>query len=165
MVAYWYLQIKGFLRSTGVSDQMNEARTPDERSPRPDRGPGRRPLLLVLLAVILAAEALAMAGVTVWLVVELLTERPASYETALAIIVLTAIAAVFLAFVTVHTLRMQPWTRAAGLTWQLLQIVIAVGCFQGIVADATVGWYLLIPAVLAVLLLFSPPVVAATRRA
>ncbi|MFB2584729.1 hypothetical protein [Herbiconiux liukaitaii] len=122
-------------------------------------------MLLVVLAVILAAEALALAGVTVWLVLELLTEQPASYETALAILVLSAIAAVFLAVVTVHTLRMQPWTRAASLTWQLLQIVIAVACFQGIVASPEVGWYLLAPAIAAVLLLFSPPVVAATRRA
>ena len=148
-----------------MSDDMNEARTSGE-SAAPEGRPGlHRPVLVVVLAVILAAEALALAGLTLWLVLELLTERPASYETALAILVLSAIAAVFLAFVTVHTLRMQPWIRAAALTWQLLQIVIAIACFQGIVADATVGWYLLIPAVLAVLLLFSPPVVAATRRA
>ena len=143
---------------------MNEARTPDELSSRsPGRAP-RRPPLLVLLAVIVAAEAVVMAGVVVWLLIELLTSRPSSYETALAILVLAAIAAVFLAIVAVHTLRAQPWTRAAMLTWQILQIVIAIGCFQGLVADPAIGWYLLVPGLLAVLLLFTPSVVAATRR-
>jgi hypothetical protein len=123
-----------------------------------------RPALLTLLAAIVGAEALMMAGVVVWLLIELLTDRPASYETALAIVVLAAIAAVFLGFAALHTLRAAPWTRAATLTWQLLQIVIAIGCFQGIVASPAVGWWLLVPAVLAVILLFTPPVVAATRR-
>lgn len=162
MVAYWYLQIKGFLWSTGVSDELNEARTSDERGV--GRGV-RRPVLLVLLGVIVAAEALVMAGVTLWLVLELLTVRPASYETALAILVLTAIAAIFLVFVAVHTFRMRPWTRAATLTWQILQVVIAVAAFQGIVASPEAGWYLLISALIAVALLFAPPVVAVTRRA
>ena len=145
----------------------------DDTNDRPTRGepasPGRpelpkRPALLVLLAVIVGAEALVMAGVVLWLLVELMTARPTSYETAVAILVLAAIAAVFLGFVAVHTLRARPWTRAATLTWQLLQVVIAIGCFQGMVATPTIGWYLLVPAVLAIVLLFTPPVVAATRR-
>ncbi|WP_245741659.1 hypothetical protein [Herbiconiux ginsengi] len=145
----------------------------DDTNDRPTRGEPassarpelpKRPALLVLLAVIVGAEALVMAGVVLWLLVELLTARPTSYETAVAILVLAAIAAVFLGFVAVHTLRARPWTRAATLTWQLLQVVIAIGCFQGMVATPTIGWYLLLPAVLAVVLLFTPSVVAATRR-
>lgn len=143
---------------------MNDTPTSSESSVSSGGRPARRPVLLVLLAVIVGAEALVMAGVVLWLVVELLTERPASYETAMAILVLAAIAAVFLAFVAVHTLRAKPWTRAATLVWQLLQIVIAIGCFQGLVASPEVGWYLLVPAVLSLVLLFTPTVVAATRR-
>ncbi|MCS5734943.1 hypothetical protein [Herbiconiux daphne] len=147
-----------------MTDDLNDRRTAAERAADRRRELPRRPALLVLLAAIVGAEALVMAGVVVWLTVELLTERPASYETALAILVLSAIAAVFLAFVAVHTLRARPWTRAATFTWQLLQAVIAIGCFQGIVATPTIGWYLLVPAVLALVLLFAPSVVAATRR-
>jgi hypothetical protein len=164
MLAYWYLQIKVFLGSTLVTDPMNEERTSGEPSGSQGSQPPRRPVLLVLLAVIVGAEALVMAGVTLWLILELLTVRPTSYETALAILVLSAIAALFLAFVTVHLLRARPWTRAATLTWQLFQLVIAVGCFQGIVGTPTIGVYLLVPAVLGLILLFSPSVVAVTRR-
>jgi hypothetical protein len=147
-----------------VSDDTNDRPTRGEpaSSSRPELP--KRPALLVLLAVIVGAEALVMAGVVLWLVVELMTAQPASYETALAILVLAAIAAVFLGFVAVHTLRARPWTRAATLTWQLLQVVIAIGCFQGMVATPGIGWFLLVPAVLAIVLLFTPPVVAATRR-
>lgn len=147
-----------------MPDEMNDARNSGESSMDSRPGTPRRPALLVLLAVIVGAEALVMAGVVLWLVLELLTVRPSSYETALAILVLAAIAAVFLSFVTVHLLRAAPWTRAATLTWQLLQVVIAIGCFQGMVATPVIGWYLLVPAVLALVLLFSPTVVAATRR-
>ena len=147
-----------------MDDKANDRRTPGEPTPYDaPRRPGRPPLL-TLLAVIVGAEALVMTGVVVWLLVELLTDRPASYETALAIVVLAAISAVFLAFAALHTLRAAPWTRAATLTWQLFQIVIAIGCFQGIVASPGVGWWLLVPAVVAVILLFTPAVVAATRR-
>jgi len=164
MVAYWYLQIKGFLRSAHAMNELN-----DEGMPREPRVNGaseapRRPALLVILAVIVGAEALVMAGVVAWLLLELLTVRPTSYETALAILVLAAISAVFLAFVAVHTLRARPWTRAATLTWQILQLVIAIGCFQGIVATPTIGVWLLVPAALVIVLLFTPSVVAATRR-
>lgn len=146
---------------------MNELN--DERTPREPLGNGassaaRRPAFLVILAVIVGAEALVMAGVVVWLLLELLTVRPASYETALAILVLSAISALFLAVVAVHTLRARPWTRAATLTWQILQLVIAIGCFQGIVATPTVGLWLLAPAVVVIVLLFTPSVIAATRR-
>ncbi|MCS5716566.1 hypothetical protein N1027_00265 [Herbiconiux sp. CPCC 205763] len=147
-----------------MSDDTNDRPTRGEpaSSGRPELP--KRPALLVLLAVIVGAEALVMAGVVLWLVVELMTVRPTSYETAVAILVLAAIAAVFLGFVAVHILRARSWTRAATLTWQLLQVVIAIGCFQGMVATPTIGWYLLLPAVLAIILLFTPPVVAATRR-
>ena len=147
-----------------MGDEMNDRRTPAEPgSPVRSELP-HRPALLVLLAVIVGAEALVMVGVVAWLAVELMTTQPTSYQTALAILVLAAISAVFLSFVAIHTLRARPWTRAATLTWQLLQVVIAIGCFQGMVATPTIGWYLLVPAVLAILLLFTPSVVAATRR-
>ncbi|WP_370545256.1 hypothetical protein [Herbiconiux sp. VKM Ac-1786] len=145
-------------------DEANDRRTPDERLQGDGVARRRRPPLLTLLAVIVGAEALVMAVVVVWLLIELLTEQPASYETALAIVVLAAIAALFLAFAAIHTLRAAAWTRAGTLTWQLFQIVIAIGCFQGIVATPVVGWWLLVPALLALGLLFTPSVVAATRR-
>jgi hypothetical protein len=144
-----------------MADSTNDAETPREL---PVTSQARRPVLLTLLGVIVGAETVILAGIVVVLVLDLIVTAPQSYETALAIIVLVAVAAVFLAFVTVHLLRGRPWTRSATLVWQLLQIVIAIACFQGLVAGPDVGWFLLVPAIAAIILLFAPTVVAATRR-
>lgn len=124
----------------------------------------RRPILLIVLSVVLAAEAALATGVTVWLVFELLTATPDSFASAVVILILAAGLACALWAMAVGLLRRQSWVRGAALTWQLLQIAVAIGCFQGVFAVPSLGWALLIPAVVAILLLMSPPVVAATRR-
>ena len=124
----------------------------------------RRPILLIALSVVLAAEAALATGVTVWLVFELLTATPDSFASAVVILLLSAGLACALWAMVVGLLRRQSWVRGAALTWQLLQIAVAIGCFQGVFAVPSLGWALLIPAVVAILLLMSPPVVAATRR-
>ena len=124
----------------------------------------RRPILVIALSVVLAAEAALATGVTVWLVFELLTATPDSFASAVVILLLSAGLACALWAMVVGLLRRQSWVRGAALTWQLLQIAVAIGCFQGVFAVPSLGWALLIPAVVAILLLMSPPVVAATRR-
>ncbi|WP_235497262.1 hypothetical protein [Agreia sp. Leaf283] len=119
---------------------------------------------MVALSVVLAAEALLATGVTVWLVIELLTATPDSFASAVVILLLAAGLACALWAMVVGLLRRQTWVRGAALTWQLLQIAVAIGCFQGVFAVPSLGWALLIPAAIAILLLMSPPVVAATRR-
>lgn len=124
----------------------------------------RRPGLLIALAVILAAECALLAVATAWLVFELIVDVPASLASALALTVLTALAAVWLAILTVNTLRGAPWVRGGIVVWQVLQIAVAIGCFQGYFARPDIGWALLIPAILALVLLFTRPVLAATAR-
>ncbi|MDN4639344.1 hypothetical protein QCD70_03710 [Agreia sp. PsM10] len=119
---------------------------------------------MLALSVVLAAEALLATGVTVWLIVELLTATPDSFASAVVILLLAAGLACALWAMVVGLLRRQAWVRGAALTWQLLQIAVAIGCFQGVFAVPSLGWALLIPAAIAILLLMSPPVVAATRR-
>jgi len=124
----------------------------------------RRPALLVLLAVLLFLECAALVAATGYLVVELVTEQPASYASALAILVLTALAAIWLGVMGVHALAGRSWIRAGATVWQVLQIAVAVGSFQGLFAVPAIGWMLLIPALIVLVLLFTPSVVAATRR-
>lgn len=124
----------------------------------------RRPALLIALAVILGAECALLVAATLWLVFELIVDVPASLASALALTVLTAIAAVWLAILTVNTLRGAPWVRGGIVVWQVLQIAVAIGCFQGFFARSDIGWALLIPAIAALVLLFTRPVLAATAR-
>ena len=144
-----------------MSEPLNSKPNSGEQAPDPS---SRRPILLVALSVVLAAEALLATGVTVWLVIELLTATPDSFGSAVVILLLAAGLACALWAMVVGLLRRQIWVRGAALTWQLLQIAVAIGCFQGVFAVLSLGWALLIPAAIAILLLMSPPVVAATRR-
>jgi len=128
-------------------------------------GSPRRPRLLVVLAAVLFLEAAYLAVVAGWFVYELASEMPLSYGSAVAILVLVVIAAVWLVVVGVGALRAKPWVRSAALTWQVLQIAVAIGSFQGMFARTDVAWFLLAPAVIVIFLLFTRSVMAATRRA
>lgn len=124
----------------------------------------RRPPLLVVLAALLFLECALLVAATVYLVIEILIARPDSYASAIAILVLTAIAAIWLGTMAVQTLLGRPWIRGAAVVWQVLQIALAVGSFQGLFARPDLGWFLIAPAVLVLVLLFTPSVIAATRR-
>ena len=102
---------------------------------------------LVVVSALLFLEALALVAIVVWLVVDLITLQPSSYATAIALIVLVVIGAVWVGAVAIASLRRAPWSRAAAIVWQILQISIAVGAFQGLFARPDVGWLLLVPAV------------------
>ena len=120
--------------------------------------------LLVALAVIVFAECALMTVATIYLVIEIIVATPSSYASAIFLTVLTAIAAVWLAFIAVNILRGSPWVRGATVVWQILQIAVAIGCFQGFFARPDLGWALLLPALVALFLLFTKPVIAATAR-
>lgn len=105
-----------------------------------------------------------MVAAVVFLVVELLVATPDSYGSAIGILGIAVIAAVFLIAIARGTLLGRPWIRGAALTWQILQIAVAIGCFQGVFARPDLGWALLFPSIIAIILLFTPSVVAATRR-
>lgn len=143
------MQINGFLGDDAVSELPAK--------------PARHPFVL-LLVVLLFMECALLAGATIYLVIELLTATAASLASALALTVLTAIAAVWLGFISANVLRGRAWTRGAAIVWQVLQGAVAIGCFQGIFAQPTIGWLLLIPALVVLVLLFTPPVVGAISR-
>ena len=120
--------------------------------------------LLIALAVLVFAECALLTVATIYLVVEILVDTPASYASAVALTVLTAIAAIWLGFIAVNILRGRAWTRGATVVWQVLQIAVAIGCFQGLFARPDIGWALLLPAIVVLVLLFTRPVIAATAR-
>ena len=120
--------------------------------------------LLTLLRVLLILEAALVIAVAVWFLVELLTAEPASFASAVAIFVIVLIAAAFVTAIAVGAMRSQPWIRGAAVTWQIVQVAVAVGCFQGLYARADIGWALLLPSLLVLGLLLTPGVRAALSR-
>jgi hypothetical protein len=128
------------------------------------RNGSRRHPFVVLLALLIFAQCALLVVATAYLVIELVTAVPDSYASAVALAVLTTIGAVWLAVIGVNVLRGSPWIRGATIVVQVLQIAVAIGAFQGSFARPDLGWLLLIPAVAALVLLFTPPVLAATVR-
>ncbi|TFC49814.1 hypothetical protein E3T26_08530 [Cryobacterium sp. TMT1-21] len=122
----------------------------------------RRPRAVVLLAALLWAEAALLWVAVVWLILELLTATPTSLASAIAILVLVVVAAAWVSAVAVNSLRRRSWIRGAAVTWQLVQIAVAVGCFQGLYARPDLGWALLLPSIVVLGLLFTPRVIAET---
>ena len=120
---------------------------------------------VIVLSALIFLEAALVVGATAFLVFELVTVTPDSLASALALTVLTALAAGWVTAIAVGLLRGRAWSRGAAIVWQVLQIAVAVGAFQGSFARPEVGWLLLLPALAALVLLFSRPVVDATRRA
>lgn len=124
----------------------------------------RRPVLLVVLAVLLFLECAMLAAAAVFLTVELLVAHADSVASGVAILVLTIAAAIWLGVMATHTLLGRSWIRGAAVVWQILQIAVAVGSFQGLFARPDLGWLLLAPSIAVLILLFTRPVMAATKR-
>ena len=81
---------------------------------------------------------------------------------AIAILVLLLIAATWVSAIALNVLRHRSWIRGAAVTWQLVQIAVAFGAFQGMYARPDIGWALLVPSIVVIVLLFVPSVMAAT---
>ena len=143
---------------------MNQERADGDMPPAASVSGGVKAALVVVSAL-LFLEAVALVAIVVWLVVDLVTLQPSSYATAIALIVLVVIGAVWVGAVAIASLRRASWSRAAAIVWQILQVSIAVGAFQGLFARPDVGWLLLVPAVTVIgLLLWTPVRLAYTRQ-
>ncbi|GAA3892598.1 hypothetical protein GCM10022381_37840 [Leifsonia kafniensis] len=142
-----------------MNDQPDPINSAAARAPRPVRPPALR-----LIIVLLAAEALLLWVAVAWLVLELLTATPSSLGGALVILGIVVIAAIGVSAIAAGAARGRSWMRSPAVTWQLMQIAVAVGCFQGLYARPDLGWALLIPSLLVLVLLFTPRVIDATRN-
>ncbi|MWV50542.1 hypothetical protein GRS96_14810 [Rathayibacter sp. VKM Ac-2803] len=137
--------------------------TDENRPPTGRNAVARPPGLLVLIAV-LALETVGVAAVAAWLLIELVTTTADTPGGGVAIVVLAVIALCWAAATTLGAVRRRSWMRGSALTMQLVQMAVALGAFQGQYAVPDVGWALLGPALVAVVAIFLPSVVAATRR-
>lgn len=118
-----------------------------------------------MLAGLILLEGAALAVGAIYLVVEILTAPTASIASAVALAVCAAIAAAALILVSIHTLKGRPWIRGATICWQIIQALVGVSIFQARASDSLViSATLIVPAVVVIVLLFTPTVVAWTTR-
>jgi hypothetical protein len=117
----------------------------------------RRSPVIVGLLVLLALEFVAIAVVAVVLVVDLFVADATSVASGVALAILCIVAAIWMGAMIVGLLRAQPWVRSGVIVWQFLQVAIAIGAFQGVFRVPAVGWVLLVPAVIGLVLVLSRP--------
>ena len=89
------------------------------------------------------------------LLVEVLTDRPASLGTAVALLVVLGLAVAALGAVLAGVWRGRAWVRAAAVVIHVLIAAIGVGALQGAFAQPESGWPLIIVGIVGFVLLIS----------
>ena len=103
--------------------------------------------------MLVALEGIGLVALTVWQVVAVVTGDTASLDSALALIVLTAVgAAIVLAF-AMAIWHGQSWGRSGAIVAQLLVLAVALGAATGAYADPTSALVLAAPALVGLVLL------------
>ena len=121
-----------------------------------------KPALLYVLSGLIFAESLAIVSYGIYLGVEIFSAQKESLATSAALAVTILIIGVLVFVVGRATLRARPWIRGATVTIAVLQLLLAYSIL--ITSAPTLGWVLLVPAVALIVLVFTPPVLRATRR-
>jgi hypothetical protein len=106
-----------------------------------------------IAAVLLTLEGLAILALVVWQVSALISGDTESVESALALVVLTAVGGVAVLTFAVVTWRGQSWGRSGGIVTQLLILAVALGAVTGAYADPATGLILAVPAIVTLVLL------------
>jgi hypothetical protein len=121
---------------------------------------------LVVVAVILAAEAAGLLVAAVVLLVGTLaaTSDANSVGGGVALAITAAVIAIGLLLTARGVLRAAKWTRPAAVVWQLVQMLVGFDATQGPGGRYDLAALLVLPALVALVLLFTPSVSAAMRR-
>ena len=119
-----------------------------------------------MVAVILAAEAAGLLVAAAVLLVDTLasSDDPSSVGGGVGLAITAALIAMGLLLTARGVLRAAKWTRPAAVVWQLVQILVGFDATQGPGGRYDLAALLVIPALVALVLLFTPSVSAAMRR-
>jgi hypothetical protein len=152
-------------------DPENSSEAPGDRDGDPERippeaGPGAagRPAGILVIAVIVALEATALLAAAVWYGSQLLTGAPVlSFWGAVFTLGLLLAFSAWLYAVAVFLFRGYRWPRAGALVAQLFALTIGFPTMTG--GYPWAGLAMLVPAALAIILLFDKRVIAFGSRA
>ena len=111
------------------------------------------------VALVLMAETLVLIGLAGFLIYQLVVETPDSLASAAGLVVVTVIAAIWIAATTIGFVQGKSFARGSAVVWQILQGAVGLASNQGLFARPDIGSGLFVPALIALaLLLFSPSV-------
>lgn len=114
--------------------------------------------------MLLAVEALVVIGYLAVLIAALLRHDVWSESNGFAYIVVAVIAAIWVVGCALGAFLVQPWIRGAVITWQIVLLIVAIGCFEGLVGTRLLGIPLLLLALGGFALAVLPSTTAALTR-
>ena len=162
MVTCLQVKVKGFFK-IGV-------RLSAESHPEPTGDGAINPIskivspLLVLISVLVGAEALALIAGALYFLSRIFLETPENLMGAVVIFAITAVIAVGVSIAAIAVGRAKSWSRGAIVTWQILQFFVATSFIQGIAVWQPVGWALVALSIVVAVLLFLPKTTQAFTR-
>jgi len=104
-------------------------------------------------AVIVGLEGVGLVALVVWQVLAMTSGDTGSLDSALALLVLTAVGAAAVLAFAVAVWRGRSWGRSGGIVTQLLILAVALGAVTGAYAHPATGALLAAPAVAGLVLL------------
>lgn len=124
----------------------------------------RHPWQLRLASVLMMLEGVAALVLAVWLLIELFVAKAESPVSAIALIVICLGAGLWIFSAGRSLLRGRGWARSAGVFVQLVLAAFAAGSLGGEGSSVRAFAFLLAPAIVTVILLFTKPVVQASQQ-
>ena len=119
--------------------------------------------ILTAAAVLLWVETVVLLGLGAWLAIDIISGLSRSLPAAIALAALVLGAGVWLQFVAKAVPQNHRWARSAAIFWQTCQLAVASASFTGRGANIAIGAALVVASVAVLALLFSKPVIAASR--
>ena len=121
-------------------------------------------MLLLLLAALVGIEGIGLLAGAVFFFSQLFVQQATSLSGSIVIFVITLIIGVGMTAAAFGASRSKTWVRGPILTWQILQVAVAISFFQGEDFWSMLGWLLLALSLASTGLLFSKPVIDATTK-
>lgn len=114
---------------------------------------------VLIVALILMAETLALLGLCGYLIYQLVVVSPDSIASAVSLVLITLAATAWIAVTANGFFQGKSFARGSAVVWQVLQGAVGLASNQGLFARPDIGSGLFLPAAVALaLLLFSPSV-------
>lgn len=123
-----------------------------------DAAMSERPRAVGILAIIVFVEAIAILGVAVWSVVTVIGGDGRELTAGLFWAACLVGVSLFLLQAGRGALDGRSWTRAAIVVWQVLQIGVSFGTFNGAEGPVPLALAMFLPALAALVLVFRKPV-------
>lgn len=121
-------------------------------------------MLLLLLAILVGIEGIGLLVGAVFFFSQLFVQQATSLSGSIVIFVITLIIGVGVLCTALGAARSKTWVRGPILTWQILQVAVAISFFQGTDFWPALGWLLLVFSIASTGLLFSRPVINAATK-